>query len=463
MIKDFSQFGKAVKWYIAKHYQVRTSNDFVNFYSSADLSLITNEVAQKIEQVFINLDTIPKCAYLYSEITPYDFLLKDGTTLSFRTSINRNPKIAPRTVGQAGLDKLNQYLGEFSDHPIKTQTDIKELFLNHTEKLLPVFIENFLQDTTYTVVFSYFKEKAKFVILRRDDAANIAFEPENFSFTKRKIDDWKESNTIKYRGLSIAEVQVHKNRTFKFRFFLNTFKDFIEYQGKTNETFGLTAEKAICDIFKLKINPPNFFKGRVNLQMESELQPILEQAFETLPRPVEYLGNKQGYRGESSKSSVDFMLQGGKTLSLKTNLQKMVCPPEVGQPNDKTFSIYFSDLLGGKLVNEKIFKSLVIDYAAEMLPTYMNHLFDCDYLLWIRKTKGKYEFKIFPKGFGANFKWNSKEISFTKDLSTWNESNTIKYGGKSLGEFQVQKHRHCFKFRFDFENMIKIVEDYIDN
>ena len=56
---------------------------------------------------------------------------------------------------------------------------------------------------------------------------------------------------------------------------------------------------------------------------------------------------------------------------------------------------------------------------------------------------------------------NKENISFTKTLNNWNESNTVKYNnnGKliSIAEFQAHSNRGSFKFRFNIKNILKIL------
>lgn len=170
------------------------------------------------------------------------------------------------------------------------------------------------------------------------------------------LENWAESITLKYKGLSIAEVQTHKNRTFKFRFnFPNLVKLFIE-ERKNTETIGVSAEYAICK--KFNIDYPDSFQRRKSDKVVSELEEVLNKAFAQLPKAIKHTGSDSGERRGSSKCPYDFILEGNKTLSLKTNIGKMVCPPEVGQPNDKTFYLYFKDLIQGDLVDEVVFKNL---------------------------------------------------------------------------------------------------------
>lgn len=282
----------------------------------------------------------------------------------------------------------------------------------------------------------------------------------------RYYDDWNESTTLKYNGKSIAEIQVHKNRSFKFRFLMKNVLPLIIDKEKNNETLGITAEKTICDIFNLKC-PPNFIK-RYSPEMEYQMADCINYAFTFIPKPIAHSGSSAGIRGGVSKCSYDFVLYGNKTLSLKTNIGKMVCPPEVGQPNDKTCYLYFKQFICENHIDGLIFKQMVFNHIDEMLPIYISHMFDSDYLLriFVDKENAKitgcpFNCEIFEKNLGSNFVWDKKLISFSKmTLDDWNESNTLYYDSISIGEFQVHKNRNCYKFRFNFSNLIKVLHRY---
>tara|TARA_Y100000590_G_C15732625_1_gene1017559 strand:- start:2959 stop:3306 length:348 start_codon:yes stop_codon:yes gene_type:complete len=63
-----------------------------------------------------------------------------------------------------------------------------------------------------------------FFIYEKESIPNLEWEIGNFQFT-RGLEDWNESTTIKYNGISIAEFQLHNHRNcYKFRFhILNLF------------------------------------------------------------------------------------------------------------------------------------------------------------------------------------------------------------------------------------------------
>ncbi len=415
-----------------------------------------------IRNIFNNLKSEPEKCTTFEQsdkvgesLIPYNFVLKNGKTLSIRTS-KTNKMVAPRVVGQAGYDVLNIFFEDIIGEHLYTQEQIRKAVYKNINEMLPVFV-NYLLNSDYTVWIYPKNNKYDYIIIDNNTAVDIEYDKDNFSFTKL-LEDWTESITLKYKGLSIAEVQTHKNRTFKFRFnFPNLIRLFIEERSNT-ETIGISAEYAICKKFNLDY--PSSFETRKSNKIVSEISEVIDKAFRQMPKAIKHTGSDSGERQGASKCSYDFILENNKTLSLKTNIGKMVCPPEVGQPNNTTFNLYFKELLNDNLVDEIIFKNLVLHNADKMLPIYAEHLFDSDYLLWIYNKEGKWDYKILERDAGKNVIWIKDEISFTKpSIEEWNESNTIKYRGKRIGEFQFHRHRNCYKFRFDFENLISLIKE----
>jgi hypothetical protein len=141
---------------------------------------------------------------------------------------------------------------------------------------------------------------------------------------------------------------------------------------------------------------------------------------------------------------VDFKLADGKTLSLKTNLRgDKICPQLIGQTTRERFDRCFG-VSGDR-------KAWIMHHVEEMLPTYFDHAFCCDYLLWINEHTA--ECRIIPKPRRVSF----RDIHFTRTLEAWNESNTVKMGKITLGEFQLHRNRNCIKFRFNLLNLLTIM------
>lgn len=199
-----------------------------------------------IERIFNELKSNPiKCTTFEQSnkngetYLPYNFVLVNGKTLSIRTS-KSNKMVAPRVVGQAGYDVLNVFFEDIIGEHLYSQKQIRKAIYNNINDMLPVFV-NYLLNSDYTVWVYPTNDKFDFIIVDNNTAVDIEYDEANFSFTKL-LEDWTESITLKYKDISIAEVQTHKNRTFKFRFnFPNLVKLFVEEKVNT-ETIGISAE-----------------------------------------------------------------------------------------------------------------------------------------------------------------------------------------------------------------------------
>ena len=456
--------GMTIQKFICQEYDVpmhpNAEAQFTSGYNKdyePGLKELTDAVFKQIGAMPQQCLTFAPSAKGKETLSPHNFLLSDGTTLSIRTN-KTGDKVAPRVVGQCGLAVFNTFFSELAGFEIEDKEQIKAVILENIEKMIPTFLD-YLFVSDYTVWVRYDEGKYSYIIFDRNQFVDIETEREHFSFT-RDGTQWTESTTLKYKGISIAEIQIHKNRTFKFRFIMKALQKFIVEAKMTTETFGMTAEKTICDLFSLTY--PDNFRGRCSARLQEEITPTVKAAFKNLPAAIRHTGSEKGERGKDSKCSYDFVLAGQKTLSLKTNTGKMVCPPEVGQPGAETCYLYFNHLTDATEMTGDVFKEMVLSRIADMMPIYVEHLLDSDYLLWIYKKKDRYEYKIFASDFAKNMTWNPNAFTFTKStIDDWNESNTLKYNGISIGEFQVHKARSCFKFRFNMENFEKIIEGTI--
>lgn len=389
------------------------------------------------------------------KFSPHNFILENGATLSIRTN-KSGDKVAPRVVGQCGLERFNEHFDQIAGYKIEDKQQIKKVVWDNIHLMIPIFID-YLFVSDYTVWVYSHNKRIKFEIIESNKLVDIDLSRTSFSFTK-DLNDWNESTTLKYKEHSLAEIQIHKNRTFKFRFIMSALLKLLKEQKITFETLGITAEKTVCDLFHLKF--PLSFYQRYSKKFEKELMPTVKEAFKHLPDAIKHTGSMAGERGGGSKCSYDFILKGNEQLSLKTNTGKMVCPPEVGQPASATCYMYFKDFISEDHIDGDIFKKMVLNNIEKIMPIYISHLFDSDFLLWIYRKETSLQYKIFKKGFAKSMKWQKSLFSFTKEkLEEWNESNTVKYKGISIGEFQVHKARDCYKFRFNLENLEKVVSD----
>lgn len=459
-----ADLGITVQKLICDKFSLQLHPKAVNQFAANFNPEYENALQPLIDKVFETIGIKPTQCLTYApstnkreRISPHNFVLENGQTLSIRTN-KTGDKSAPRVIGQAGYDTFNEFFGHLANAPIRSQEQIKELVYDKIEMMIPLFLDYFFL-SDYTVWVYPEADGYNYLIFDRNQIVDIATDRDAFSFT-RDLETWVESTTLKYNNTSIAEIQVHKNRTFKFRFILKALMKFIKEQKMTTETFGITAEKTICDLFNIEV--PENYKGRSSNLIQAQISPTIQEAFKHIPKAIRSTGAEQGERGANSKCPYDFVLEGEKTLSLKTTINgSMICPPEVGQPGAVTCYAYFGHLTDETIITESNFKQMVLENVANMLPIYLNHLLDSDYLLWIYKKKDIYNYKIFDADFAKSMKWDSSKFSFTKpSILDWNESNTLKYDGITLGEFQVHKARSSFKFRFNMLNLEKIINTH---
>lgn len=232
-----------------------------------------------------------------------------------------------------------------------------------------------------------------------------------------------------------------------------------------NEEIGISAEVAIAEAFNVPISQDYLSRAdRTTTKLISSMDIRNLFANELIPDPVQHIAEGQ--------NSVDFLLVGGKTLSVKTNQKDVgrAAPQKVGQPTHVTYYDYFKDIIG---VDEqtyfqnpdRYFKETSIYKISQVINRYWKNMFDCDYLILFYDVipalegYGRIGYRIFGRSAVPPC-WNPELFSFTQSTpDTWNESNTLKYNGITLGNFQDHRNRDCFKFRFNMDGIIKLIDN----
>lgn len=232
-----------------------------------------------------------------------------------------------------------------------------------------------------------------------------------------------------------------------------------------NEQIGVSAEIAIADTFGVDISQS--YRGRGVASVYNSIAPIISDIFimHKIPNPLRHVAEGQNH--------IDFMLINNQTLSVKTNKQKLgkAAPQKIGQASSKTWFALLAVILGITIVPSsyeekvKLFKKIALTRSAELLAIYWQYMFDCDFLIDIYNVvdkfdnlTGKPEYIVMKKSSSPI--WDTAKISFTKpNIADWNESNTIKYDGVSIGEFQIHNNRDNFKFRFNIAGINKLIKE----
>ena len=242
-----------------------------------------------------------------------------------------------------------------------------------------------------------------------------------------------------------------------------------------NEVVGISAELAIADAFGVYVNPE--YRQRGDEEIKNSLMNCVIDAFERerLPIPIKHVAEKQ--------SLIDFELEDGSTLSVKTNKTRLdkVAPQKIGQPTAKTFFEFASkelrfditetlDMLGlyDTLENrQNVFRSFSQEHIEKLLPYYWDYLFECEHFIHIYNVVDRQERPTWKpkclvlKDRPAAPAWDREYISFTRSIDRWRTSCSVKYHGVTIGEFEVHQNRNCLKFRFDIKGILTLMNQKI--
>ncbi len=227
------------------------------------------------------------------------------------------------------------------------------------------------------------------------------------------------------------------------------------------EQVGISAEVAIGDLCGVAIADDYRRRGRPELIQH--ISTALVATVTRIPKPIKHIAADQ--------NPVDFLLEGGKTLSIKSNMKSAgkIAPQKIGQPTSSTFWEHLPDLVPEGVnikslsyaESAKIFKKVALSNTAEALTAYWESLFDCDHMIYVfnvvaKKNQMSSAATVRLYGKLASPIWKESKLTFTQNLVSWNESCTVKYDGISIGEFQVHNNRDCFKFRMNFGGLMKL-------
>lgn len=224
-----------------------------------------------------------------------------------------------------------------------------------------------------------------------------------------------------------------------------------------NETFGISIEKSLCEIYKLE---NDIEKKRVDRTIVDEIKIELKRYLETSKIELsEYIGGG-GYQD-------DFILKDGRTLQVKTNINNSdkVCPPKIGQCTKRSFINNVAKKINKnvELNDTSDIKKFIISNDKKILKLYIEAYYTSDLILYVKKPKNnKYFITIYDKiNFDSSI-LKECDITFTKNIETWNESSTMKIKYEninySIGEFQIHSNRDGVKFRFNRNNFHNLME-----
>lgn len=227
-----------------------------------------------------------------------------------------------------------------------------------------------------------------------------------------------------------------------------------------NELHGISSEIAMCNVYGIPVAYE--YRNRGDFRLIHKIEPTIMRFKKNHPdkKIIKHLG--------ASEDKHDFLLEDGRTLSMKSfkNKLTMVAPQVIGQPSSNTFYKYFKGVLGiteddwnRKTYEEQSreFQEFVFNNFTYVLAEYWKGLGTSD-LLYLVTYAGNEDVasEYYLVDMQREPTWEGFEITTTRTIDEWVESNTLKLDSVSVGEFQIHRNRNCFKFRFNIKGLAKI-------
>jgi hypothetical protein len=210
------------------------------------------------------------------------------------------------------------------------------------------------------------------------------------------------------------------------------------------EDLGKIFEMAICILYKTP------FEGKYKYSMEDAtvVKTRIENLLEAFPHKIRHTAK--------NRSQYDFTGIEDDTIKLSAKTTKKdgkICPQVIGQPSKKKFCQFFSIDMSVSLDEVKTYIETNVN---NMLEFYVDLTFDCPIIYYNKKTNILQLIKKTKK-----IEWTIYLIEFShkKKNKQWSESSTICINNVTIGEFQVHNHRDCIKFRWAFENLLRVFVD----
>jgi len=213
--------------------------------------------------------------------------------------------------------------------------------------------------------------------------------------------------------------------------------------AQTNEAFGVAVELAICRLAGIDEKNVDPDRAAPYDPDDSVLAACLRNTFGDL------LDELEEYIGPSNNALGDFRLRSGKYLSIKSHQLRggKVCPNRSGQPSVTRWLEIFSIQYAPNATADQIsgIRATMRGQTAELLKIYCSDLFKTEYSLLVRVEVDGYSAQLVDRQQPYDFE--QKHITFSNEIVEF-KSLSVRYKGRSLGEFQLHSNRSSPKFRF---------------
>lgn len=418
-----------------------------------------------------------------------------GLTAKQKKVIIESVPEAIKGVGEDALIKNNQIIGkDEKTYKINYNEKSKWIALPGSQKMIStiliennfsfdesispkanflLFIERFGLANYLRYMFESITDVDQMFIFDKEIKKMYSFVMENFNFENTKFTSdiiskpSQQTWFVTLNGDNVFQIQAPASKgrpnSHILRVNVEVLNDFYKKVEQTNETWGISVEVALCELFNIPV--PQEYKSRFDSEMVIEAQSALGEVATkgAIPQITDCLATeRKGFK----KSSTDFMA-GKQTISVKTNFNnsKMVCPPEIGQPGIEVGLNYYNSVFGTTISRESLFSKKMYEFKtyfqkniSRIVSDQVEKLFSEDAVLYVRKRNKKIDV-LFVDTKNKKFSFDDSQFKFTRTPDDWNESASISYKGISLAEMQLHSNRTPFKFRFNFENLLKVLAE----
>ena len=217
---------------------------------------------------------------------------------------------------------------------------------------------------------------------------------------------------------------------------------------QNTEELGIMIEKMICDISNIPFNTKRNYTD-VPLSIKSDIENNIRKFLDRV-RIAHHVGNEN--------KAIDFFTTKNHTVSIKTIMSgDKICPQNIGQCSIKSFCERYK-------IRDNPFccKKYSCQQTHSLISEYLQHLFTCDHLVVFNFAKSQI---VCLRKLGTPKFCYTLDIYTKKGFISWQLSNTNSVfvktsNGKSfkLGEIQLHSNGKRMKFRFSFNNLLKLIQ-----
>ncbi|MCK5866839.1 MAG: hypothetical protein KAG14_00425 [Mycoplasmataceae bacterium] len=219
MKKTNEQFGISTEVALCIYSDIESPDEYEGRYSK---EIVEDLVIYFEENNFPKMKKNEATKRVGQTKSPTDFIGIDDSKISVKSNINGSTKVCPPSIGQPGVDTGIEYYKkvfsiDWESFRTGNHKEFKKMFI---ENICKIMNDQLKYLNTEDMIIYVRKRASGFThkIINKETLSDFDFCSHVIKFT-RDENLWNESTSISVDGISIAEMQMHSQRSpFKFRF-----------------------------------------------------------------------------------------------------------------------------------------------------------------------------------------------------------------------------------------------------